>query len=263
MQNELIAEEFILCQFIEPVKKTIKKCEHGREKYSCKDCGGSGICEHGKRKRQCKDCGGSGICEHGKQKASCKDCGGSALCKSAFCDTYGNKRYDGYCVRCCIHLFPDKVMVRNYKTKENCVVDKIRDAFPDLSWIADKKVQDGCSKRRPDLLLDLGSHVLIIEIDEDKHSNYDCSCENKRLMELSKDLDHRPIVFLRFNPDSYIDENNIEISSCWTYNSSGIMRVSKKKEKEWNHRIDILLRQIQYWKNNETNKTIEIVQLFY
>ena len=54
-------------------------------------------------------------------------------------------------------------MVRNYKTKENCVVDKIRDAFPDLSWIADKKVQDGCSKRRPDLLLDLGSHVLIIE----------------------------------------------------------------------------------------------------
>ena len=122
---------------------------------------------------------------------------------------------------------------------------------------------DPNEKRRPDLLLDLGSHVLIIEIDEDKHSNYDCSCENKRLMELSKDLDHRPIVFLRFNPDSYIDENNIEISSCWTYNSSGIMRVSKKKEKEWNHRIDILLRQIQYWKNNETNKTIEIVQLFY
>ena len=53
-------------------------------------------------------------------------------------------------------------------------------------------------------------------------------------MELSKDLDHRPIVFLRVNPDSYINENDIEIPSCWTYNSSGIMRVSKKKEKEWN-----------------------------
>ena len=29
---------------------------------------------------------------------------------------------------------------------QNCVVDKIRDAFPHLSWIADKKVQDGCPK---------------------------------------------------------------------------------------------------------------------
>ena len=46
-------------------------------------------------------------------------------------------------MRCCIHLFPDKVMVRDYKTKENCVVDKIQNTFPDLSWIAEKKVQDG------------------------------------------------------------------------------------------------------------------------
>ena len=81
MQNELIAEEFILCQFIEPVKKTIKKCEHGKQKSQCKDCGGSGICEHGKRKAQCKDCGGSGICEHGKRKRICKDCGGSEICE--------------------------------------------------------------------------------------------------------------------------------------------------------------------------------------
>ena len=40
MQNELIVEEFILCQFIEPVKKSIKKCEHGKVKARCKDCGG-------------------------------------------------------------------------------------------------------------------------------------------------------------------------------------------------------------------------------
>ena len=34
--------------------------KHGREKFSCKDFGGSGICENGKRKARCKDCGGSG-----------------------------------------------------------------------------------------------------------------------------------------------------------------------------------------------------------
>ena len=56
---------------------------------------------------------------------------------------------------------------------QNCVVDKIRDAFPHLSWIADKKVQDGCSKRRSDFKEKrktmksshwyLGTSILILE----------------------------------------------------------------------------------------------------
>ena len=36
-----------------------KNCEHGRQRYSCKECGGGGICEHGRRRYRCKDCGGS------------------------------------------------------------------------------------------------------------------------------------------------------------------------------------------------------------
>jgi len=28
-------------------------------------------CEHGKRKSRCKDCGGNGICEHNRDKYSC------------------------------------------------------------------------------------------------------------------------------------------------------------------------------------------------
>ncbi len=38
-------------------------------------------------------------------------------------------------------------------------------------------------------------------------------------MEISKDLNHQPIVFMRFNPDGYIDKNNNEIKSCWAINS--------------------------------------------
>ena len=57
------------------------KCEHGRVKSRCKDCGGSSICEHNRQKSQCKDCGGSSICEHGRQKSLCKDCGGSSICE--------------------------------------------------------------------------------------------------------------------------------------------------------------------------------------
>ena len=40
MQNELVAEEYVLCQFIEPLKNLIKKYPLGKQKSRCKDCGG-------------------------------------------------------------------------------------------------------------------------------------------------------------------------------------------------------------------------------
>ena len=56
-------------------------CEHGRRRYTCKECGGGSICEHGRHRSQCKDCGGSGICEHGRVRHCCKECGGSGICE--------------------------------------------------------------------------------------------------------------------------------------------------------------------------------------
>ena len=56
-----------------------KKCKHGRRRYDCKDCGGSGICEHGRRRSNCKECGGTGICEHGRRRTRCEECGGHVV----------------------------------------------------------------------------------------------------------------------------------------------------------------------------------------
>jgi hypothetical protein len=160
-------------------------------------------------------------------------------------------------------LCPDTPVYRNYKTKEKDVVDRITSHFPNFTWVTDKRVQDGCSKRRPDLLLDMGSHIIIIEIDENKHTDYDCSCENKRLMELSQDLQHRPIIFIRFNPDDYINQDGVLVKSCWKLNKLGIIQIMKSKTEEWNQRMETLIQQIQYWVNYPTDKTVEIVELFY
>ena len=116
--------------------------------------------------------------------------------------------------------------------KENAVVSRVIETFPDISWIADKTIPDGCSKRRPDLLGDMGTHLINIEIDENKHTTYDCSCENKRLMELSQDVGHRPIVVIRFNPDSYINQKGERIGSCWKLNKLGVMQIIKSKQKQ-------------------------------
>jgi hypothetical protein len=240
-------------------------CEHGKRKPQCKECGGSELCEHGKQKSYCKECGGSVFCEHGKRKSKCKECGGSELCKSSWCETFANPKYEGYCLACFVNNpeNQNKPNVRNYKTKEKDVVDRITQSFKNVTWIADKKVQDGCSRRRPDLLLDMGSHIIIVEIDENKHTDYDCSCEHKRLMELSQDLHHRPIVFIRFNPDDYTNQDDILVKSCWKLNKLGVIQIAKNKQKEWEERIETLKQQIQYWIDNPTEKTVEIIELFY
>ena len=185
-------------------------------------------------------------------------------CKSSWCNTYVNKRYDGYCRYCFMHLFPDIPISRNYKTKEKTVIDYIKEHLSYIDIITDKKIDGGCSKRRPDILIDVGFQIIIVEIDENQHSDYDCSCENKRLMELSQDVGFRPIIFIRFNPDSY-KINDTKITSCWYINKLGICQINKKKTNEWNDRLKNLKETIEYWCNPEhkIDKTIEIIQLYY
>jgi len=185
-------------------------------------------------------------------------------CKSEWCSTRVQEKYDGYCLFCYMNLFPDKPVSRNYKTKEYAVVEYIKTKFSNLNWIADKIISGGCSKRRPDLLLDLLYQIVIIEVDENQHTDYDCSCQNKRIMELSQDVGHRPIIFIRFNPDDY-EKDGTNITSCWGQNKKGISVVKKSKKGEWTQRLNALEEQINYWLNpeNMTNKTIEIIQLFY
>jgi len=239
-------------------------CEHNKRKSKCKECKGSQICEHNKRKEYCRECHGNQICEHNKNKCYCKPCGGSKLCKSPWCETKKSPKYEGYCLSCFVNLFPDRPNSKNYKTKEKATADYVLERFSQFTWITDKQIQHGCSRKRPDLLLDLGYQVIVIEIDENQHGSYDCSCENKRLMLLSQDVNHRPMVFIRFNPDDYLF-NNEKVTSCWSLNKLGICTVKRSKVKVWNERLDALNAQITYWcqPDNKTNKTVEIVQMFY
>ena len=185
-------------------------------------------------------------------------------CHSLWCNTIVTNKYKGYCVHCFMHIYPDEPITRNYKTKEYSVVEYVKDKFPDVDWVADKKVSGGCSKKRPDLLLDLGNKCLIVEVDENQHTDYNCSCENERIMELSQDLGHRGIIFIRFNPDKYTKSGQ-NISSCWGINGNGICCVKKTKKKEWDSRLSLLEQTIQYWiqPENMTGRTIETIPLFY
>jgi general stress protein 26 len=184
-------------------------------------------------------------------------------CKINMCYIVVKKKYEGYCLRCFVHTFPDRKVSRNYKTKEQAVVDHVKSKFPNVDWITDKIVKDGCSRRRPDLLVDLGYQIVIVEIDENQHETYE-SCENKRIMELSQDLGHRPIVFIRFNPDDYRVHSKV-ITSCWGVNKMGLCVVKKCKQKEWESRLAVLDSHLEeyFCPSNRITKTVSQVHLFY
>ncbi len=184
-------------------------------------------------------------------------------CKSELCNTQIIKyHYDGYCAFCYGNLFPDSPRIKNYKTKERLVADYIRSQYPDYDWKFDKIIENACSKRRPDIFVDLGYQIIIIEVDENQHREYEDICENKRLMEISQDVGHRPIIFIRFNPDKYINEDNKNVPSCFSIDKkTGLVKVNNKKK--WNERLETLKENTDYWVKEKTTKTIELVQLFY
>jgi len=253
-------------------------CEHNRRRSECKECGGSQICEHNRRRSECKECGGSQICEHNRERSKCKECGGSQICEhnrirsrciqcegSQICrickSKIGNRKYDKLCVTCAIQ--EGYTVKRNYKTKELSMVEFITE-HTDVDWVNDKAYDLGCSKKRPDMVCDLGNHILIIECDEsNQHSGY--SCENKRIMELSQDFSenniHRPIVVIRFNPDSYVDSNNQKIESCWKAGKDGILRINNKEN--WDLRLNELLEITHHYIENKPIKHVTFEYLFY
>jgi hypothetical protein len=120
------------------------------------------------------------------------------------------------------------------------MIKYIKETFKDLNWICDNSLigENMCLKYRPDVLLHLNNHSIIIECDEKQHRHYkdNNTCENSREHQIQEAL-NRPIVFIRFNPDEYL-ENNSKISSCWEINSNGLYIIKKNKQNEWNDRLE-------------------------
>jgi hypothetical protein len=142
--------------------------------------------------------------------------------------------------------------------KEHYVRDALQAHFgEELTMICNKQVEGGCSKRRPDILIDCGSHCLIIEVDEHRHVNY--SCEEKRMVELYEDIGFRKIVFIRFNPDAYETEEAY-YDSPFHYTDSGVVHLD---EEELERRVAQLINCINLHKGVEPAEQLTIEYLFY
>lgn len=174
---------------------------------------------------------------------------------SICCAVRARKDYEGNCAQCFSHMFPDSPKIRMFKTKERAVKDFLVSKWPESIIIHDKAVD--CFKFRPDFVIELGSHTVIVEVDEFQHERYDTSCENKRLMSIFQGLGSRPMVMIRFNPDSYVDETGKKVQGCW--HGTGLV----KKGDGWNRRLKELEKTITKWWNAVPEKEVTVEHLFY
>jgi hypothetical protein len=158
--------------------------------------------------------------------------------KCLSCGEFQTKiKYKGYCIRCFVFIFPNEEISRNFKVKEKHMSDYIKEEFKNEIFIFDKQI-GGCSKRRPDCYIDIFTHIVIIECDENQHKNYEQICDNKRTMEIFQDFNSRPIVFIRFNPDNF-KKGNEKIPSSFRYHKTLNIPIIRNKE-EWFGRLKLL-----------------------
>ena len=185
----------------------------------------------------------------------CSECG----------DVKTNSKYDGHCMRCFVHKFPQQKISRTYKVKETHVSDFLDKALEHTGHdrVFDRRVDGGCSLRRPDMYIDCLTHVVLQETDETQHRN-GYSCENKRQMELLLDFGSRPIVFIRFNPDSYVDAKAIRQASCFKYHDRlHVPFVPSEFQETWQNRLDMLKQRLLHHISTIPAKEVTVEHLFY
>lgn len=189
------------------------------------------------------------------------------------------------CLRCHTFIYPDEPLSRNYRTKEVAVEKYLTEQLADrYTMIFNRRVvrvaaasagaggapEEGCtsSGKKPDAFIDMGAWVVVVEVDEEqhKHTSYDASCENKRIMQIFDDAGRRPIVFVRFNPDKYVDSTGKKVASPWTVDkrtASGVLHVSSKNESKWMDRLNTLKRTIEHVTSVAPSKDVSYVYLYF
>ncbi len=181
-------------------------------------------------------------------------------------------------------MFPHLPVAQNYKTKERVVIAAVIEFLKSKNQIAifDRQIPNGTSRRRPDAFIDCKTHCIVIECDEFGHDSEEyCACENKRMMvrriffitsliidplkqEIFQDAGYRPIVFLRLNPDAYINAKGRKVASCFKLSRSGKMLLEESKGVvEMKRRLESLRRRLEHHYATVPERELTVEHLYY
>ena len=116
------------------------------------------------------------------------------------CHLKYRRMYDTLCNTC----HPERSKLRHKKEE---IVKKFLDVNVRFKYIHDKSSPDikTCtgSYIRPDFVFSLVDKIIIVEVDENQHQSYPEECESMRMINLCTSFGGMPVVFLRYNPDTF------------------------------------------------------------
>jgi hypothetical protein len=197
--------------------------------------------------------------ELGKKAEYCRFCKTETMidiadkCKFEHCVRTGSKKYKYYCTHCFANLFPNDPLTSGIrlKSKENQVRDFLNSNYE--GFIHDQPIfTDACDcshKRRIDHRMLIGNTLLCVETDEFQHRRHNnTNYEEVRYEDLYM-IHGGKFIFIRFNPDKYIDKKGKTIETT-----------VKKRLERLKEEVD---KQIIRINNEENNELLEIVYLFY
>jgi hypothetical protein len=174
------------------------------------------------------------------------------------CDNCGKDKEllnkDNLCGICCEIPFYEETKRIN-KLKETIMVKYLRNNIKECEEIlADRIIDSTCNLYRPDILYDCGTHIVVVECDENQHKNYpweSCSLnkslehmEEKRMYEIMVAYG-LPAIFLRWNPDNF------------KMNGSTVKRYNIDK------RLEMLVKWIRYCIKMKLEPGVIYKKLFY
>jgi hypothetical protein len=128
---------------------------------------------------------------------------------------------DGICVNFCSLEERDQLMKKRVKKHEEYVRNLLAEQIDIKTYVIqtweDEIIDSTCTKRRPDFVYHCGTFVVIVEVDEGQHKSY-TNCgqtpeekkkgENRRMVEISQIFQGIPVVWIRYNPDTFKDNMN-------------------------------------------------------
>jgi hypothetical protein len=100
----------------------------------------------------------------------------------------------------CDDCTPNKA--KKIRERKELIVKRFLDEN-DLKYTAhDKPVDRKCGLERPDFRFDCGTHVVVLEVDENQHARYNEECECTRMINITQVI-KMATIFIRYNPDSF------------------------------------------------------------
>ncbi len=111
-----------------------------------------------------------------------------------------------------------------------------------IKYLSNDKIPiNACNKYRPDFIIDYIFFMIILEVDENQHKSYSSECEKIRMINLHQDMGGIPVLFIRYNPDEYIDNSGNVIKRNNKYREKILLNIliSLKNRKEWDIPLSI------------------------